>query len=95
MEKLLETAVTQVPSLAVLVVVVMVFLKHITKISTDFKTALSEQRLEHREAMLLRDKHAEKVAEDCHRVSIAAVDALKDNTRVMNRMEVHLAARGV
>ena len=92
MEKVLETAVNQVPSLAVLVVVVLLFLKHITKISTDFKNALSEQRHDWMEALKTRDEHAQNIALDCHQCQTKCAEQLKDNTRLLNRVEVHLVA---
>ena len=90
MEKILETAVSQVPALAVLVVVVMVFLKRSEKSENLFKDALEQQRKDWMSALHTRDEQAANIAVDCHQCQVKCSEALKENTRMLNRLEVQL-----
>lgn len=91
MEKILEAAVSQVPSLVVLVIVVLLFLRHIKSIVSEFKAALAEQRKDWMAALHTRDEQAANVAQDCHQCQVRCSEALKENTRMLNRLEVKLA----
>ena len=75
MEQLLADAAKQVPSLAILVVVVVKFLGAQRTQSESFASSLAQ-----------RDAAAAKVAEECHRVTTAATETISECNRALGRV---------
>lgn len=94
MDEVLKTAANQAPSLVVLCVVVLLFLRAQNSLTEKFSAELREQRKDWMAALKLRDEQAANIAIDCHACQIKCADSLKENTRMLNRVEVHLAASG-
>ena len=79
MEKILESAVTQVPAMVLLLLVVIAFLKAQDKRDIAFMAALKT-----------RDDVTEAIAKECHTVARSATTAAMENSRAMGRVEKSL-----
>jgi uncharacterized membrane protein len=89
--KILEAAVAQVPALVVLCLIVIVFIWSMEKRDKSFQDALTEQRTQWMEHLKLRDSQAAAIAMDCHSCQTKCAESVKENTRMLNRVEVRLA----
>jgi hypothetical protein len=94
MEKILETAANQVPSLVVLVVVVIVFLRAQKTQATDFGVALGQQRDAFVSVLKTQADASADITEQCHAVARDASTTVRENTKILGRVEHSLEAMG-
>ena len=94
MEKILEAAAQQVPSLVVLVVVVIVFLRAGKQQGTEFQAMLVAQRTTFVEALKREGERSEEISEACHAVAREATAAVRENSRVLGSVETSLQHTG-
>lgn len=91
MEKVLETAATQVPALVVLVILAIIFLRSGKEQAESFGKVLADQRAQFVDALKLRDDRSEDITEACHAVAREATEAVRENTKLVGRAEGTIA----
>lgn len=90
MEELITRIMEQSPIAGSVIAVVVMFLRHLNKREEALERVLKEQHLAFRQDLADRDTFVTNLGEECHNVQRQTVEAVKENTRQLSRVEAVL-----